>query len=80
MADKEIKAKTVEKKDKKPGLFKKLAQWFKETKSELKKVVWPSFKQVANNTLVVLLVVVATALCIGLFDMLFKFVAGFIAS
>lgn len=80
MADekKELKTKAVEKKDKKPGLFKRLAQWFKETKSELKKVVWPSFKQVVNNTIVVLVVVIITAVCIGLFDSLFKLLAGFI--
>ena len=81
MADekKELKNKPVEKKEKKPGLFKRLAQWFKETKSELKKVVWPNFKQVVNNTAVVLVVVIITAICIGLFDTLFKFAAGFIA-
>ena len=81
MADvkKEIKNKPVEKKEKKPGLFKKMAQWFKETKSELKKVTWPRFSQVVNNTVVVLVVVIITAVCIGLFDTLFKFAASFIA-
>ena len=81
MADekKAIKNKPVEKKEKKPGLFKKIAQWFKETKSELKKVVWPSFKQVVNNTFVVLVVVIATAILIGLFDLIFKALAGLIA-
>ena len=37
--------------------------YFKEVKSELKKVVWPSFKQVKNNTLVV----IACVLIIGAF-------------
>ena len=30
--------------------------WFREMKSELKKVVWPSGKQVYKNTMVVLVV------------------------
>ena len=41
----------------------KLVNYFKEVKSELKKVVWPSFKQVKNNTLIV----IACVLIIGAF-------------
>lgn len=40
--------------EKKPGFFKRIAsgikRFFKDTKSELKKVVWPSKKTVLNNT------------------------------
>lgn len=70
--------KKPENKNKKPGLFKRLAKWFKETKSELGKVVWPSFKQVVNNTVVVLIIVIISAVFIGLFDALFNFLASFI--
>ena len=41
----------------------KIVGYFKEVKSELKKVVWPSFKQVKNNTLIV----IACVLIIGAF-------------
>ena len=41
----------------------RLVNYFKEVKSELKKVVWPSFKQVKNNTLIV----IACVLIIGAF-------------
>ncbi len=37
--------------------------YFKDVKGELKKVVWPSFKQVKNNTLIV----IACVLIIGAF-------------
>ena len=37
--------------------------WFREMKSELKKVVWPSKKQVINNTLIV----IACCIAVGIF-------------
>lgn len=46
----------------------KVAKWFKDLKSEFKKVVWPSKKTVVNNTSVVLAVVVCSAILIGLLD------------
>ena len=42
-------------------------------KSELKKVVWPSGKQLLNNTLVVLVSVLIVGIIVCLFDLL----AGF---
>ena len=55
----------VEKNDKKPaakkpGVFKRIFNFFKGMRSELKKVTWPSFRQVVNNTLVVLVVVIGS--------------------
>ena len=32
---------------------KRIARWFREMRSELKKVVWPSKSQMINNTLIV---------------------------
>ena len=46
--------------------------WFREMKSELKKVVWPTPKQVLKNTLIV----VACVLVVGVFIWMFDFVAG----
>lgn len=57
------KSKKTEKK--KPN---KVAKWFKDLKSEFKKVVWPSKKTVVDNTSVVLAVVVFSAVLIGLLD------------
>ena len=50
----------------------KTCKYFRELRSELKKVVWPTPKQVLKNTAVVLGCVVA----VGVFIWLFDFVAG----
>ena len=59
---------------KKENWFKRtadrIAKWFRGMKSELKKVVWPSWSQVLNNTLVVIVVSVIFAIVIGLIDTL----------
>ena len=47
-------------------------EFFKEVKSELKKVVWPSRKQVVNNTLIVLALVILIGLFIFGLDTLFN--------
>ncbi|MBR5381126.1 MAG: preprotein translocase subunit SecE [Oscillospiraceae bacterium] len=49
-------------------LLKTVGEWFRGMKSELKKVVWPSRKQVFNNTLVALVVMVVAAIVIWGFD------------
>ena len=48
-----------------------IRRYFRELRSELKKVVWPTPQQVLKNTLVVLACVVA----IGVFIWLFDFIA-----
>ena len=60
----------VKKDDTKPGFFKRVAKWFREMRSELKKVVWPTGKQLFNNTLVSVVVMVASAIVLWGFDML----------
>ena len=60
----------VKKDDAKPGFFKRVAKWFREMKSELKKVVWPTGKQLFNNTLISVVVMVASAIVLWGFDML----------
>ncbi|MEE1043363.1 MAG: preprotein translocase subunit SecE [Clostridia bacterium] len=50
----------------------KILNYFKDVKSELKKVVWPSFKQVKNNTLIVILCVVIVGIFIALLDLAFS--------
>ena len=60
--------------NKKPNFFvrtgSRIARWFREMKSELKKVVWPSGKQLVNNTLVVLAAVLVVGVVVVLFDFL----------
>ena len=46
----------------------RIAKWFREMRSELKKVVWPTPKQIVNNTFVSLVVMVAAAIVIWAID------------
>ena len=43
-------------------------KWFREMKSELKKVVWPTGKDTAKNTGTVLLCSLCVGACIWIFD------------
>ena len=43
-------------------------RWFREMKSELKKVVWPSAGKVAKNTATVILCSLVIGACIWIFD------------
>ena len=47
--------------------------FFKGVKSELKKVVWPTKKQLIHNTIMVLLLVVALSVIVLGFDMILEF-------
>ena len=66
--DAEVKAAPEKKKEKKPGLFKKMAKFFRECKSELKKVTWLSRKETVKSSIVVVVVTVALCAVIGLLD------------
>lgn len=52
----------------KQSVSKRIAQWFRDLKSELKKVVWPTKKQTANNTIVALVVMAVFAVILWGFD------------
>ena len=69
-AAKPAKADKKAKKDEKPGFFQRVARWFREMKSELKKVVWPTPKQTVNNTLTVIACVIVVGIFIWVFDAL----------
>ena len=59
----------VKKEDvKKLGFFKRVQKWFREMRSELKKVIWPTPKQTAKNTGVALVVMAISAVVIWGFD------------
>ena len=72
---KEINASKPEKAKKdKENIFvraaKRTARWFREMKSELKKVVWPTRKQTLNNVIVAVVVMVLAGIVIWAFDQL----------
>lgn len=54
----------------------RLLNFFKEVKSELKKVTWPSFKQVKNNTLIVIACVLIIGVFIWILDAIFGLSLG----
>ena len=53
------------------NLFKKIFKFFKEIKVELKKVVWPNWKQTKNNTGIVIICVLFIGIIIWVLDLLF---------
>ena len=59
---------------KKLGFRKRLAKWWREMKSELKKVVWPTPRQTGVNTLVALVMTFVSAVVIWGFDELAQLV------
>lgn len=69
-AKKDKKADKKPAKKSKPGFFARIKQWCRETKAELKKVQWPTWKQTMNNTLIVIAFCIVVGLCIFLFDKL----------
>ncbi|MCL2427318.1 MAG: preprotein translocase subunit SecE [Oscillospiraceae bacterium] len=50
----------------------RIAKWFREMRSELKKVVWPTPKQTVNNTIIALVVMACSAVLVWALD----YVAG----
>ena len=55
----------------KVSLFGKMKNWLVEMKAELKRVVWPSFKKVRQNTVIVLIYVFLVGVVIWVLDWLF---------
>ena len=58
----------VKKDDVKPGFFQRVGKWFREMRSELKKVIWPSRKALTQNSLISLGVMLASAVVLWGFD------------
>ena len=72
----------ADKTEKKPGFVARMkaavkgfaanaAKFFRDTKSELKKVVWPSKADIKTNTITVILVVAAAAIVLIVLDLIF---------
>lgn len=69
---KSVPAKTttaaVKKTEGKLSFGKRVEKWFREMKSELKKVIWPTPQQILNNTLVSLFMMAVSAVVLWGFD------------
>ena len=57
-------------KNKKP-FFARMKKYFKDTKSELKKVTWPSKEQLKQNTGVIIAFIVMVAIFLFIYDTAF---------
>ena len=58
-------------KAKKPGLFKKIGNFFREYRSEMKKVVWYPRDRVIRDTGIAVAVLVVCGALIGVLDLIF---------
>ena len=67
---KQVKVAKTEKKSNKK-------HWFKDFKAELKKVIWPSKKELFSNTVVVLVVVIVVSLLVFILDLIFDGITTF---
>jgi len=54
------------------SIFRRIAKFFREVKNELKKVVWPTRKQVTNNTGAVIIAVMVVGAVIWILDLVFS--------
>jgi preprotein translocase subunit SecE len=60
--------------EKKPNIFRRIGRWFRDTRGELRRVVWPTRKQLVNNTLIVLAAVIAVGIVMAGLDAVFMMV------
>jgi preprotein translocase subunit SecE len=58
----------IKKESKVSNLRKSLTRFFKDVKSELKKVIWPNRQQLTNNTITVLLACLVVGIIIWIAD------------
>ena len=68
----------VKKDDSELGFFQKVGKWFREMKSELKKVIWPTPKALRNNTLISVGMMLISAVVIWGFDTIAQMVVRLI--
>jgi preprotein translocase subunit SecE len=53
---------------KKVNPIKAIAGFFKELRSEMKKIVWPTRQQLINNTVIVIIAIVVIGAFVWIFD------------
>ena len=54
--------------NKKPNIFSRMGKFFKDCRSEFKKLVWPTKRQLAKNSSVVLVSMIVVGACLSLVD------------
>lgn len=64
-------ADTTTKQVKKVGFFKRIANFFAESKVELKKVTWPTKEQLLHNTGVILVFIIIVGVILSVLDIAF---------
>ena len=66
------------KKNDKPVVKKpnKIQKWWRETVGELRKVIWPTKEEAIKMTKIVIVVVLATAIFLGVVDFIFSRLVG----
>ena len=71
-------SKSQKKNDNKPVVKKpnKIQKWWRETVGELRKVTWPTKEDALKMTKIVIIVVLATALFLGVVDFIFSRLIG----
>ena len=74
--------KPAKKKDAQPNavvrFFRRIGKWLRDLKSEAKKVVWPTGKQVFNNTVDDNVCIIVVGIFVALLDTAFGFIRGLI--
>ncbi len=62
----------AEKAKTKKSIFTRIGNWFREVRIETtRRIIWPNFRQVINNSLVVVVSVVVVGAFIWIFDWVF---------
>jgi preprotein translocase subunit SecE len=54
--------------NKKPSIWSRMGKFFKDYKSEFKKLVWPTKQQLLKNSALVLVSIVVVGACLALVD------------
>jgi len=54
------------------NLFRKIINFIKEARAELRKVTWPNRKQLISSTVVVMITVALVAVFLGIVDLIFS--------
>ena len=71
-------SKSQKKNDNKPVVKKpnRIQKWWRETVGELRKVTWPTKEEALKMTKIVIVVVLATAIFLGVVDFIFSRLVG----
>ena len=54
--------------NKKPNIFSRMGKFIKDCRSEFKKLVWPTKKQLLKNSAVVIVSIIVVGACLALVD------------